>query len=560
MGKIACFVLLAWCCARAGLADGCALLNNRTPVGDVRLTLPDGTGPGPCYRALLAVVQDDGSAQELAPQTNFRASPANVRSFLNPVVVPVPGQLPGAQVIVRVRVYSGEFLYAESNDFPLTLGDESAPAPLNGLASLAPPLTPGEFYTPILDPTFAPVVTRFGDVASLQFQALLGLADGKIVLAGNFTEINGQPRAQLARLLPDGAVDETFGHLLAAGSEIRFAEAQADGKIVLAGRFPQPDGQILPLIRLLANGLPDAGFATVIRGEVSALAVIPGHGIFATLGETIVTLLAFDDMGFPSSTFPAVTFVSRSARPFVQAISHSEANALWVGGANLGVNGRELGSLVRIGLDGVVDSNGPRAVGGAVRSIAGRMVAGDFAAVQGANCGKLAWIEGAQAKCGWAALNPLAPGWLPGELPEINRVASGGRVLLARSGTNRYVLYNSGVVTPVQADGPIQLAVEHAIGSDRERRSDLLIAGEFSEVPVLGRTERRLGLARLVPLEEVRSIGLNPPVFEARGAVLVQRFYGGEIEYSTDLKTWTLNPQCVFDTATAEQRFYRRKP
>ncbi len=57
-------------------------------------------------------------------------------------------------------------------------------------------------------------------------------ADGKLLLTGTFSRVNGQPRTTLVRLFPDGSVDGDFGR------ELRFDGAVFEMVI-------QPDGRLL---------------------------------------------------------------------------------------------------------------------------------------------------------------------------------------------------------------------------------------------------------------------------------------------------------------------------
>lgn len=58
--------------------------------------------------------------------------------------------------------------------------------------------------------------------------------DGKILLGGAFTNVNGTTRARLARLNADGAVESAFVPGL-SGPEIRSLVLQPDGKILIGG-------------------------------------------------------------------------------------------------------------------------------------------------------------------------------------------------------------------------------------------------------------------------------------------------------------------------------------
>src|SRR5438874_716980 len=74
-------------------------------------------------------------------------------------------------------------------------------------------------------------------------------ADGRIVIGGGFTTVGGLPRTNLARLNPDGSVDTNFmaSTLITwCGScqDVVWSIAlQADAKIIVVGEFNQVNGQ-----------------------------------------------------------------------------------------------------------------------------------------------------------------------------------------------------------------------------------------------------------------------------------------------------------------------------
>lgn len=69
-----------------------------------------------------------------------------------------------------------------------------------------------------------------GSIASVALQT-----DGKILLAGGFTNLWGQPNGYLARLNADGTVDTNF--TAGADSFVRALAVQSDGKILVGGDF-----------------------------------------------------------------------------------------------------------------------------------------------------------------------------------------------------------------------------------------------------------------------------------------------------------------------------------
>ena len=118
-----------------------------------------------------------------------------------------------------------------------------------------------------LDSAFAPAVD--GSVTALAVQP-----DGKILIAGGFANVNSQPRARLARLNADGSLDLGFNP--GAGGFIYSLALQNDGAILVGGSFNDIAGQVHPfLARLTAAGALDATFAVVPTGSVSALLLTP---------------------------------------------------------------------------------------------------------------------------------------------------------------------------------------------------------------------------------------------------------------------------------------------
>ena len=104
-----------------------------------------------------------------------------------------------------------------------------------------------------------------------QVMAVTLQADGKVLIGGSFTEVNGVRRGRIARLNADGTLDTTF---LATGTGFAgeadpmvFALAlQPDGKILAAGHFTTVNGvDRYRLARLNPNGTTDASFQSDVE-------------------------------------------------------------------------------------------------------------------------------------------------------------------------------------------------------------------------------------------------------------------------------------------------------
>ena len=81
-----------------------------------------------------------------------------------------------------------------------------------------------------------PLSIVFDPQANATVHAIAVQRDGKILLGGNFNQVLGVPRNGIARLNPDGTLDDTFNakHSTTHGLIIAIA-IQPDGKILVAG-------------------------------------------------------------------------------------------------------------------------------------------------------------------------------------------------------------------------------------------------------------------------------------------------------------------------------------
>jgi uncharacterized delta-60 repeat protein len=104
-------------------------------------------------------------------------------------------------------------------------------------------------------------------------QAIAVQPDGRIIIGGDFVGVNRMPRANVARLLADGVTDPSFDSSWGADADVSDLAVQSDGRILLAGGFTRVQGVArLGLARLHGDGSVDAGFAPQIgvRGYYGA--------------------------------------------------------------------------------------------------------------------------------------------------------------------------------------------------------------------------------------------------------------------------------------------------
>lgn len=118
--------------------------------------------------------------------------------------------------------------------------------------------------------------------ANRPIKALALQPDGKILIAGEFTLYNGVPQKHIARLHPDGKLDDTFNSGTGPDSIVTAIALQPDGKILIGGAFVHYNGLSRRRIaRLNADGSLDLSFnpGTGVNGVVNALVLQPNGKI-----------------------------------------------------------------------------------------------------------------------------------------------------------------------------------------------------------------------------------------------------------------------------------------
>ena len=107
-----------------------------------------------------------------------------------------------------------------------------------------------------LDSSFKP-----GTGANAAILALCVQTNGKLLLGGNFTILNGAQRHRIARLLPDGSLDPAFDPGDGPQGGLRALAVQRDGKILIGGTFTSVQSVLRSYVaRLNADGSLDQTF------------------------------------------------------------------------------------------------------------------------------------------------------------------------------------------------------------------------------------------------------------------------------------------------------------
>lgn len=191
---------------------------------------------------------------------------------------------------------------------------------------------------------FASAVRSHGsNLTEISVKVVKRQPDGKLLIAGNFTTFGRYSRKGIARLNADGTVDTTFNppdidKLILfpwnATSEatITGIGLQADGKILIGGDFTRVNGEFLPgLMRLNSDGSPDTAFNTALHanltqweGTINDIAIQPdGKIILAgnnvsyltqTHGRIVRCISRINPDGTYDPTFQSAFFIDMTLR------------------------------------------------------------------------------------------------------------------------------------------------------------------------------------------------------------------------------------------------------
>jgi uncharacterized delta-60 repeat protein len=206
-----------------------------------------------------------------------------------------------------------------------------------------------------------PLPDSFNPGANSNPYALAIQPDGKVLVAGWFTALGGQPCTGLARVNADGTLDASFNPNVAGGSVYAIAILE-DGKILLGGDFTTIGGQTRnSLVRLNADGILDGQFRLDAAGGslgepgvfcfgIQSDGKILAGGSFTTLGgQPRANLARLNADGTLDNGF------NPGADDYVNSVAVQADGKTLVGGAFQTLGGQPRICLGRINTDGTVD-------------------------------------------------------------------------------------------------------------------------------------------------------------------------------------------------------------
>ena len=238
-----------------------------------------------------------------------------------------------------------------------------------------------------------------GEVFPAPVNAIAVQPDGKVLVGGDFTVVNGTNRMRMARLNANGSLDTSFEPDTALHQNVASVVLQPDGKVIIGGDFSTTNG--IGIARLNSNGNLDNGFNPGIEAYgVRSVALQPDGkviigGIFAFTHGTNVNygIARLNANGSLDSSFN-----SGSGAYGVSAVALQSDGKVLLSGAFTNVNGTSRGGMARLHTSGSVDASFTPDANDAVHSLATRsdgkvMIGGRFNTVSGVASRKVARLN-----------------------------------------------------------------------------------------------------------------------------------------------------------------------
>lgn len=213
--------------------------------------------------------------------------------------------------------------------------------------------------TGLLDPGFSPVVNG-------QVHAIATQADGRILIGGRFSSVNGQPRSNIARLNANGTLDgsDTFNSTSTVNGRVNCLLVQKDGRIIIGGQFSSVNGQPRGgIARLNINGTLDAfgsgGSGCGSSSYVSCMAlqadgkVLIGGNFSQVHGEPRSRFARLNSDGTIESSQTFSPDIGSNGQ--VRCIAVQPDGKILVGGILDEANGQHRSRLVRLNADGSLE-------------------------------------------------------------------------------------------------------------------------------------------------------------------------------------------------------------
>ena len=182
---------------------------------------------------------------------------------------------------------------------------------------------------------------------------------GRFYVGGSFTSFDGSLVGHIARLNADGSLDTSFNPGLGADDVVRAVAVLPNGEVLIAGEFTHINGAARNYIALLnASGGLDTSFdpGNNLTGPVYALALYGNQilvgGNFGVKGQIYQNLARLNPDGSLDGTFNPGT----GADNVVHTLAVQIEGQILVGGEFTHINGTALNRIARLNPNGTIDT------------------------------------------------------------------------------------------------------------------------------------------------------------------------------------------------------------
>jgi uncharacterized delta-60 repeat protein len=181
-------------------------------------------------------------------------------------------------------------------------------------------------------------------------------SDGKIIIGGDFTSFNGSAINRIARLNTNGTLDTTFTPGTGADYTVKTTSIQSDGKIIIGGYFTSLNGITRSgIARLNINGALD-NTMDIILGNVNSTSIqSDGKIIIGVEGDsTEKSVYRLNINGTIDTVF---NIISGGANDEVHTTSIQSDGKIIIGGKFTSFNSIPINRIARLNTNGTLDTS-----------------------------------------------------------------------------------------------------------------------------------------------------------------------------------------------------------
>ncbi|MCS7337312.1 MAG: immunoglobulin domain-containing protein, partial [Verrucomicrobiae bacterium] len=391
--------------------------------------------------------------------------------------------------------------------------------------------------------TIPPVDYEFGPVVNGPVYCAAIQPDGKILIGGSFTVVDGQNWTNLARLEPSGALDTDF--VADADGAVYCLAILHDGKILVGGDFTRLSGHSRSRIgRLNSDGSLDAGFDPGADGRVCAIVpladgrILVGGQFTSIGGENRNRLAMLDSAG------AVVPGFNPGANDAVNALAVQPDGKILVAGCFTTIAGGSRQRIARLYPDGSLDQHFAASANASMHAMALQpngqiIVGGTFSALCGQPRNWLGRLNGDGTLDGSFNPDPNGPVHSVALFTDGMMLVAGEFTTMSGEVASRLCWLNpNGTLSPIGlgpgTDGPVYSLAAGLFGR-------IVVAGNFTQLFYWLDTLARQNIARLAIAEE-----RDPEeTIRYRGSTITwlrpgtrPEFWRTTFEYSTNNTHW----------------------